>query len=160
MTTHNTEFPFDVIATFNTIQEGYAKGFSDAQIWAVIESEGTFAYVPPHHYVNRLHFAATAEHHDGDTYYEEPPEEHLEGTLYVCDGFWLDSKEPFEGLIVSTGSWNGIEDARDERIFYYTDGDPILGKHEDFEVVSAAVYEYLDNNPNRETPETPEPMGA
>ena len=28
--------------------------------------------------------------------------------------------------------WDGIEDAEDERIFYYLDGEPAIGEHSDF----------------------------
>jgi len=57
--------------------------------------------------------------------------------LYVCDGYWYDTKEPFFGMVVSTGTWDGLEDAKDERIFYYTDGAPIGGDHGEFVITSA-----------------------
>ena len=41
------------------------------------------------------------------------------------------------------GTWDGIEDAKDEAIFFYTEGKPIIGDHGDFVVTSAAVYDYL-----------------
>lgn len=58
--------------------------------------------------------------------------------LYNCDGYWKDTKESFTNMIVADGEWDGIEDAKDERIFYYTDGvDPVIGDHGDFVVTSA-----------------------
>jgi hypothetical protein len=51
---------------------------------------------------------------------------------YVCNGYWTDTKAPFTGMVVSDGTWDGLEDAKDERIFFYTDGLPVLGEHQDF----------------------------
>ena len=51
---------------------------------------------------------------------------------YVCNGYWTDTKTPFVGMVVSDGTWDGLEDAKDERIFFYTDGLPVLGEHQDF----------------------------
>jgi hypothetical protein len=52
--------------------------------------------------------------------------------LYLCNGYWTDTKETFSGMVVSDGEWDGLEDAKDERIFFYTDGFPVLGEHQDF----------------------------
>jgi hypothetical protein len=52
--------------------------------------------------------------------------------LYLCNGYWIDTKEPFHQMVVSDGSWDGLEDAKDERIFFYTDGLPVVGEHQDF----------------------------
>lgn len=57
--------------------------------------------------------------------------------LYNCDGFWNDTKERFSNMIVSDSEWDGLEDAKDERIFYYTDGDPVMGDHGDFVIDKA-----------------------
>jgi hypothetical protein len=38
---------------------------------------------------------------------------------------------------VSDGSWDELEDAKDERIFFYTDGLPMVGKHLDFVITEA-----------------------
>lgn len=51
-------------------------GFENSQVWCVTTDYGEdgsewFYYGPPIHYVNVLGYIGTAEHHDGDTYYEE-----------------------------------------------------------------------------------------
>ena len=58
---------------------------------------------------------------------------------YECNGFWKDTKEPFFGMVVSDGEWDGIEDAKDERIFFYSDGLPIIGDHGDFVITKGEV---------------------
>jgi hypothetical protein len=57
--------------------------------------------------------------------------------LYLCNGYWTDTKEPFHQRVVSDGSWDELEDAKDERIFFYTDGLPMVGKHLDFVITEA-----------------------
>lgn len=49
-----------------------------------------------------------------------------------ANGYWIDGNEPFTGMTVALGEWDGIEDAEDESIFYYLDGAPALGQHGDF----------------------------
>ena len=44
-----------------------------------------------------------------------------------CRGFYLPDEPTaktvyFLNIVVAKGSWDGIEDAEDERIFYYMDG--------------------------------------
>jgi hypothetical protein len=56
-------------------------------------------------------------------------------TTYCVDGYWNDGGEKFEGMCVAIEEWDGIEDAEDEEIFYYLDGEPILGDHGDFTIV-------------------------
>jgi hypothetical protein len=51
---------------------------------------------------------------------------------YVCNGYWKDTKENFNGMVISDQEWDGLEDAKDERIFYYTDGFPVKGDHGEF----------------------------
>jgi hypothetical protein len=51
-------------------------GFENSQIWCVSKDKSDdgsvwWYYGPPIHYVNILGYVGTAEHHDGDTYYEE-----------------------------------------------------------------------------------------
>jgi hypothetical protein len=58
-------------------------------------------------------------------------------TLFICDGRWHDNNETFQGVIVSDGDWDGIEDAKDEQIFFYTDGDPVMGDHGEFVIEHA-----------------------
>ena len=60
--------------------------------------------------------------------------------LFVCDGYWIDTKENFNGMVVSDGEWNGVEDAKDEQIFYYTDGEPVVGDHGEFVITFAEEY--------------------
>jgi hypothetical protein len=43
-------------------------------------------------------------------------------------------------MIVCDGEWDGIEDAVDERIFYYTDGDGVLNDHGDFVIECVSEY--------------------
>ena len=43
-------------------------------------------------------------------------------------------------MVICDGEWDGIEDAEDERIFYYTDGDGVLNDHGDFVVESVSEY--------------------
>ena len=50
----------------------------------------------------------------------------------TVNGYWIDTNEPFNGMVVALGEWNGIEDAEDEGIFYYLDGAEPLGEHCDF----------------------------
>lgn len=71
------DFPFEEIKDaegnmfFNWGAASIA-GYPDNQIWSVIEGENdTIVYGPPHHYVNNLGYIATAEAHDGETYYHE-----------------------------------------------------------------------------------------
>jgi len=62
--------------------------------------------------------------------------------LYVCDGYWHDDGKFFHGMVVSDGTWDGIEDAKDERIFFYTDGNPVVSDHGEFEITIAEEYCY------------------
>ena len=81
MTNLKIEFPFEELKRsdgnpFTTIEEMEQAGFQSSQMWSVVEASGEdgsewLIYGPPHHVVNRIHYVATAEHHDGDTYYEE-----------------------------------------------------------------------------------------
>jgi len=80
---YHTEFPFEEIRRpdgnyFTSWEDARIDGHDDDQIWSVTETDGTYCYGPPHHYVNHIGHIATAERHDGDTYYEEPPETELE----------------------------------------------------------------------------------
>jgi hypothetical protein len=65
--------------------------------------------------------------------------------LWNCDGYWKptvwnDKKTSFSNMIVCDGEWDGIEDAVDERIFYYTDGDGVLNDHGDFVIECVSEY--------------------
>lgn len=75
------DFPFEEIRRedgnyFDTAQQARDAGYVDSQIWSIVSEGDTWIYGPCHHYVNRLGYIATKEHHDGNTYYEETyPEE-------------------------------------------------------------------------------------
>lgn len=64
--------------------------------------------------------------------------------LFICDGYWFDNGSVFSGMVVADGSWNGLEDAIDERIFYYTDGFPVVGDHGEFIITKAEEYGYVE----------------
>ena len=47
-----------------------------------------------------------------------------------CTGFWLPDdqlsrKVHFCGVEIALGAWNEVEDAEDEDIFFYMDGEPL-----------------------------------
>lgn len=76
MAEHTAPFPFEEIRKrdgnyFDTAKEAIAAGYMESQIWSVIESDGWYTYGPSFHYINRLGYVATKEHHDGETYYHE-----------------------------------------------------------------------------------------
>lgn len=50
----------------------------------------------------------------------------------TANGYWLDNNQPFTGMTLALGEWDGVEDSEDEGIFYYLDGKPALGQHGDF----------------------------
>ena len=58
-------------------------------------------------------------------------------SLFICDGYWINTKENFKGVTVSSGEWDGAEDDNDEQIFYYTDGEPVVGDHGEFVITKA-----------------------
>lgn len=81
MTDHYCEFPFNELRTptgdyYSSRLEMELAGFEDSQMWSVVESDGQYSFGPPHHWVNLIGYVATAEHHDGDTYYHEPEQEY------------------------------------------------------------------------------------
>lgn len=76
MAEYMQSFPFEEIRRpdgnyFDTAEEAIEAGYKESQVWSVIESEGTYTYGPSYHYINRLGYIATKEHHDGETYYHE-----------------------------------------------------------------------------------------
>jgi len=60
--------------------------------------------------------------------------------LWLCSGYWKEPKQSFTDMVICDGWWDGIEDAEDVRIFYYTDGDGVLNDHGEFVVESASEY--------------------
>jgi len=73
------DFPFDQIRTpdggfFATAaQAASATGLSDRHLWAIADHDGTITYGPATSWVNVYGYFATAEAHDGRTYYAEDP---------------------------------------------------------------------------------------
>lgn len=68
-----TDFPFNEIGRFDTLKQALDSGYAESQIWSVVsgDDDNVFVYGPAFHYVNRLHFVVTTEHHNGNTYFEE-----------------------------------------------------------------------------------------
>ena len=62
--------------------------------------------------------------------------------LYACKGYWINDKQSFQGMIVSDGEWNGLEDAEDEAIFHYTSGEPVVGEHDEFVITEAEIIDW------------------
>jgi len=58
----------------------------------------------------------------------------MQKDTFNCDGFWNDTKESFFGMIVANYSWDGLEDTKDQKIFFYTDGLPVIGNHGEFTI--------------------------
>jgi len=75
------EFPFNELKMpdgdyYQTIEQMERAGFEPNQMWSVVEAasdDGSewYVYGPRGHIVNRMYYVATAEYHDGETYYEE-----------------------------------------------------------------------------------------
>lgn len=61
------------------------------------------------------------------------------GKLWYCQGYWNDSRKPMTCLICD-GEWDGIEDAADEHITFYTEGEPVVGNHGEFTVTEAEPF--------------------
>ena len=64
-------FPYGEVGRFQSVQEAVAEGWSRNQIWSVAICGDTWSYGPAHHTMGIDHYIATAEQHDGDTYYED-----------------------------------------------------------------------------------------
>jgi hypothetical protein len=58
---------------------------------------------------------------------------------YLCNGYWKDNNENFYGMMVSDQEWDGLEDAKDEKIFFYTDGLPVMGDHGEFVITEISA---------------------
>ncbi len=75
------DFPFNELKKhtgdyYDNRMEMEHAGFEEKQMWSVTHGEGddgseSYCYGPVHHYVNLIGYIATAEYHDGNTYYEE-----------------------------------------------------------------------------------------
>ena len=42
-----------------------------------------------------------------------------------CEGYFDDEPDNIYSVTVALGEWDGVEDAEDEGIFFYTDGEPL-----------------------------------
>ena len=95
---YNEDFPFNELRTptgdyYDNKTEMERAGFAETQMWSVVEADADdgseyLCYGPVHHYVNILGYCATAEHHDGDTYYIEcikTAQEAAEEAAYYCE---------------------------------------------------------------------------
>ena len=81
MTMYKSDFPFNELRKhtgdyYDNRNEMETAGFEESQMWSVIEATADdgaeyLCYGPVHHFVNLIGYVCTAEHHDGDTYYEE-----------------------------------------------------------------------------------------
>ena len=67
------DFPFAVLEQFPNLPAALAAGHTREHLWSITEGDDPdlWLYGPPHHYVNLISIARTAEAHDGHTYYKE-----------------------------------------------------------------------------------------
>ena len=59
-------------------------------------------------------------------------EQNMKYETVTANGYWTDSGEPFVGMVLALGEWDGVEDCDDEEIFFYLDGAEPIGDHGDF----------------------------
>ena len=98
MAIYEQEFPFTELKTptgdyYDNRIEMERAGFVESQMWSVTDADDDdgseyLCYGPVHHYVNLIGYIATAEHHDGDTYYIEcvkTAEEVAKEAAYFCE---------------------------------------------------------------------------
>lgn len=98
MAAYEQEFPFQELKTptgdyYDNRNEMERAGFVESQMWSVTDADDDdgseyLCYGPVHHYVNLIGYIATAEHHDGDTYYIEcvkTAEEVAKEAAYYCE---------------------------------------------------------------------------
>jgi len=98
MAEYEIEFPFTELKTptgdyYDNRTQMERAGFVESQMWSVTDADDDdgseyLCYGPVHHYVNLIGYIATAEHHDGDTYYIEcikTAEEVAKEAAYYCE---------------------------------------------------------------------------
>ena len=98
MAEYEIEFPFTELKTptgdyYDNKTQMERAGFVESQMWSVTDADDDdgseyLCYGPVHHYVNLIGYIATAEHHDGDTYYIEcvkTAEEVAKEAAYFCE---------------------------------------------------------------------------
>lgn len=104
ITASNTKkgpFPFKELRTpngdyYDNKTEMELAGFEETQMWSVVEAAGNdgsewLIYGPVDHYCNLIGYFATAEHHDGNTYYEE--ELRTAAEVAAADAYFCESCE-------------------------------------------------------------------
>ena len=98
MAVYEQEFPFTELKTptgdyYDNRIEMERAGFQESQMWSITDADDDdgseyYCYGPVDHYVNLIGYIATAEHHDGDTYYIEcikTAEEAAAQAAYFCE---------------------------------------------------------------------------
>jgi len=70
-TWHKDGFPFEELHQYPNLQSALAAGCKEENLWSICEGDDpeVWIYGPPHHYVNLVGIAHTAEARDGLTYY-------------------------------------------------------------------------------------------
>jgi len=43
----------------------------------------------------------------------------------LCEGYWEDEPDNIYPVNIALGDWDGIDDAEDQGIFFYMDGEPL-----------------------------------
>jgi hypothetical protein len=57
-------------------------------------------------------------------------------SLIECEIYWYDKPNEIKTVDCDTGDWNGVEDARDDAIFWYFGGEDPLDGGDEFSVIS------------------------
>ena len=57
-------------------------------------------------------------------------------SLIECEIYFDDKPDEIKTVVCDTGEWNGIEDERDEEIFWYFEGGDPLDGGDEFSVIS------------------------
>ena len=97
-TIHEKDFPFNELRMpdgdyYDNPTQMMHAGFEKSQMWSIVEADSDdgaeyLVYGPADHYVNLYGYIATAEHHDGDTYYNEcvkTAKRAAEEAAYYCE---------------------------------------------------------------------------
>ena len=57
-------------------------------------------------------------------------------SLIECEIYWYDKPNEIKTVVCDTEEWNGIEDGRDDAIFWYFEGEDPLEGGDEFSVIS------------------------
>jgi hypothetical protein len=60
-------------------------------------------------------------------------------SLFRCDVYWKTTNQSFN-VVMSDGEWDGEEGAKDDLVFFYTEGSPVMGDHGEFVVLTAKEF--------------------